>query len=155
MAAHRLQRCARVSRNASTLLTPAQSDLSDRGYAMLFCARRFEIAQNYQQCVCLATFITNALSPAGHSLSSALPSPCRKAAPAELVRLDAYNRYGNSWCLRESSRVVASASTHRARPHCFAFAPEPCRTTDVHRSLAGLPTHRCAARITQSEKFQP
>ena len=25
---------------------------------MLFCARRYEIAQNYQQCVCLATFIT-------------------------------------------------------------------------------------------------
>ena len=65
---------------------------------MLFCARRSEIAQNYQQCVCLATFITNALLSSWHNLCT--PGPCRKAAPAELVRLDAYNRYGNSWCLR-------------------------------------------------------
>ena len=43
----------------------------------------------------------------------------------------------------------------RTSLHCLAFAPEPCRTTDVHWSLAGPPTHRCAARITQSEKFQP
>ena len=97
---------------------------------MLFCARRCEIAQNYQQCVCLATFITNALSPAGHSLSTAKSLPESGAGGTRPTR-----RLQSLWKqLVPSLRVLVLLLVPL---HTASSAALPCL---LHLSLAGLPT---------------